>query len=61
MVRNVVWFICCALKARSEMVISETSDVAFSSSMKRLPQGGIMRDEGLRQDDAAQRLACASC
>src|SRR5690606_8689791 len=41
-VRNVVWFICCALKARSEMVIRETSAVAFRSSMNRLPHGGIM-------------------
>ena len=37
------------------MVISETSEVAFRSSMKRLPQGGIMRDDRLRQDDAAER------
>ena len=41
-VLSVVWFICCALKARSESVISETSAVDFNSSMNRLPQGGII-------------------
>ena len=37
------------------MVISETSEVAFRSSMKRLPQGGIIAHDRLRDDDAAQR------
>ena len=60
-VLKVVWFSCCALKARSARVISETSEVAFRSSMKRLPQGGIMRDERLRQDDAPERLRRGSC
>jgi hypothetical protein len=36
-VLKVVWLSCCALKVRSESVISETSEVAFKSSMKRLP------------------------
>ena len=39
---KVVWFNVCALKVRSASVMSETSEVAFRSSMKRLPQGGII-------------------
>ena len=41
-VLNVAWFSVCALKVRSARVMSETSEVIFRSSIKRLPQGGII-------------------
>ncbi len=41
-VLKVDWLSCWALKVRSERVMSETREVAFRSSMKRLPQGGII-------------------
>ena len=39
---KVDWFRVWARKARSARVISETSEVAFRSSMNRLPHGGII-------------------
>ena len=63
MVLKVVWFSFCAWKARSVRVISETSEVAFRSSMKRLPQGGIIATKAcgrmMRRSAAARVMLSA--